>query len=223
MTKNISIGILIFDIAKFVKISPHLVRGFFGRMYPNEKLIHNHNESGVSYRLPRIQFKLIDGKINVISIGQEAHNILKQKLMLHEKICIHNKQYKINNVTLSIDEYDVQTTDHMIAYQSINPWIALKSSNYKKYTMMENEEDKKEFLESILIGNILSLMTGLEYEVHDRIHVNIKDLEEKYVNLKGKRFLAFDVVFETNIVIPDYLGIGKSSSRGYGTIKKIDM
>ena len=40
----------------------------------------------------------------------------------------------------------------------------------------------------------------------------------KIVTAKGVKMLAFDVEFKTNLSIPDYMGIGKHVSLGYGTV-----
>jgi len=46
-------------------------------------------------------------------------------------------------------------------------------------------------------------------------------LKEIKVNLKGKSMTAFTGIFKTNFYLPDYLGIGKSVSRGFESIRRI--
>jgi hypothetical protein len=40
-------------------------------------------------------------------------------------------------------------------------------------------------------------------------------------SLKGMPMLGFLGSFSVNFVIPDYWGIGKSVSRGFGTVKRV--
>jgi hypothetical protein len=75
-------------------------------------------------------------------------------------------------------------------------------------------------LEKILIGNILSFFKYSNYNVEKNIKVNIH-FHEKETFFKSIIILAFSGSFITNALIPDLVGLGKSVSRGFGTIKKI--
>jgi hypothetical protein len=44
------------------------------------------------------------------------------------------------------------------------------------------------------------------------------DLKEIKVNFKNERMTAFYGSFKINFSFPDYFGIGKSVSRGFGTL-----
>ena len=72
-------------------------------------------------------------------------------------------------------------------------------------------------LKRVMTGNILSMAKYLDYWLSkdQKIKIDIK-LKKKAVNLKGKSMTAFNGIFKTNFCLPDYLGIGKSVSRGLG-------
>jgi hypothetical protein len=57
--------------------------------------------------------------------------------------------------------------------------------------------------------------------VPEPITANIINLKEVQTSLKGTTMLGFLGTFSVNFEIPDYWGIGKSVSRGFGTIKKL--
>ena len=46
-------------------------------------------------------------------------------------------------------------------------------------------------------------------------------LQEKSTQFKGQTMLAFKGEFVINADIPDGLGLGKSVSRGFGTVNKL--
>ena len=79
---------------------------------------------------------------------------------------------------------------------------------------------KEELLESILIGNIISMSKSLGYTVPEPIKANIENIKEVPTSLKGTPMLGFLGTFSVNFEIPDYWGIGKSVSRGFGTVVK---
>lgn len=68
----------------------------------------------------------------------------------------------------------------------------------------------------------MSMSKVVGYVVEDRIQVNSSLEESGSVEIKdGASLTAFNGEFETNFFIPDFWGIGKFSSRGYGTVKRI--
>ncbi|MCY6354835.1 CRISPR-associated endonuclease Cas6 [Clostridium sp. ZS2-4] len=71
------------------------------------------------------------------------------------------------------------------------------------------------------LGNILSMAKGLDYTVDDKIYVwlNVKEID---IKLKGIGMKGFVGSFKTNFKIPNYLGIEKSVSRGFGAVKSME-
>ncbi len=100
----------------------------------------------------------------------------------------------------------------------LTPWLALNEKNYEKYQKYGTWAKKKELLEKILIGNIISMSKSLGYTVPETIKANIGNLKEVNTSLKGNPMLGFLGTFSVNFEIPDYWGIGKSVSRGFGTV-----
>jgi hypothetical protein len=98
--------------------------------------------------------------------------------------------------------------------------LALNEKNYQKYKHEQSPDLRKTLLESILIGNIISLSKSLGYTVSGPIQAEIKFVREVPAKLKGVGMTAFMGRFSVNFEIPDLLGIGKSVSRGFGTIKR---
>ncbi|MGR3319528.1 MAG: CRISPR-associated endonuclease Cas6 [Candidatus Anammoxibacter sp.] len=66
-------------------------------------------------------------------------------------------------------------------------------------------------------------ITGIAvgYTVQEPIKANIGKLREVRTSLKGTPMLGFIGTFSVNFEIPDYWGIGKSVSRGFGTVKRV--
>ena len=89
---------------------------------------------------------------------------------------------------------------------------------------MKDDKDKIYGLfEKILIGNILSMSKSLGYVVDDKIRLKARLNENGTARVKdGVELMAFLGDFETNFMIPEFWGIGKFSSRGYGTVRCIN-
>lgn len=81
--------------------------------------------------------------------------------------------------------------------------------------------ERLQLLERLLTGNILSFAKGIEWRIERPIKVQIQELKgEKMIRYKGVPLIAFDVIFNCNVFLPNYLGLGKSASHGFGIIRQ---
>ncbi|MFO8164809.1 MAG: CRISPR-associated endonuclease Cas6 [Desulfatiglandales bacterium] len=106
-------------------------------------------------------------------------------------------------------------------YSFITPWLALNKKSYEKYQRLGAWLKRKKMMGRILVGNVISMSKGLGYTVPAPIEVRNLNLKEIQSCLKGNPMLGFLGTFSINFEIPDYWGIGKSVSRGFGTVKRL--
>ena len=107
-------------------------------------------------------------------------------------------------------------------YELQSPWLGLNQKNFGVYEKASNETERKDLLRRTLTGNILSMSKslGCRLEPDQTIKTNLT-VKPRSVQLKGKSMLGFQGVIKTNFMIPDYLGLGKSVSRGFGVVRRI--
>lgn len=101
-------------------------------------------------------------------------------------------------------------------------WIALNESSYADYQKAEVLAERIRILESTLVSNILIFARGIGWEVDKKVEARVLDIgKANPVKVKQVRMLAFNLSFETNVFLPNYIGLGKKVSRGFGTIKQL--
>lgn len=198
----------------------HKMRGFIGTMFQEYDLIHNHGDNGLIYRYPLIQFKTIDKNPLILAIGDEAIKIFGEIFMKLEHLDIEGRRIPINEKELSVNEYSYGIADSAVEYEFLHPWIALNQENYEKYQSLETFKEKKDLLKRSLIGNLISMSKGLQYTVPAQIEAETM-LTTTSIKLKGTDMIGFIGGFRTNFEIPEFFGIGKSVSRGFGTVCRI--
>ncbi len=132
--------------------------------------------------------------------------------MWDKSINTFEKKISINN-----DDYGI--TNDYIKYEFLSPWIALNQKNIDEYRK-SNDMEREEILKKVLIGNVISMSKGLNYTVNDKVKCWL-NLEKREVNIKNIKHVAFIGEFKVNFNIPDYFGIGKNVSKGFGTIKRV--
>jgi hypothetical protein len=194
------------------------LRGAISHLNRNNVLFHQHvNDEYLVYSYPLIQYKIIEGNGFIVGLHKGAVAVAKMNL-LNKQLNLGNTEYMVEQETMSFLATHIGIQDSSRKYKFLSPWLALNEKNYQKYQRSGTLAKRKELLEKILVGNILSMSKSLGYTVPASIEANIIDLKEVPTKLKGTPMLGFLGAFSVNFEIPDYWGIGKSVSRGFGTV-----
>jgi len=197
------------------------IRGFLGYLFWNNPYAHQHESDGsFVYRYPCIQYKVIEGACYLIGF-KEGIEIVKKAFNELKSININGRWDEILIKGLENYKESFSLASNQVTYSFLTPWLALNEKNYEKYQKYGSREKRKELLEGILIGNLLSMSKSIGYTVTEPIRTEIKNFKEVGTRLKDVPMIGFLGTFSVNFEIPDYWGIGKSVSRGFGTIKKI--
>ncbi len=184
-------------------------------------LFHNHTDSGNIYRYPKIQYKNINRKATLFCIDEGVEGIHDFFSKTNWKLQIGNELREIKVEAISARQHRVGIWENFFSYQ-IHNWLPLNQNNYLKFKALEDSTEKISFLEKIMLANILSFLQGIELYVDDKIEVKIKSIQsERLMNYKEQQMQAFTLVFRTNISLPNFIGLGKGSSVGFGVIKEI--
>lgn len=213
--------ILTFRIDRDVNRVAPKFRGFIARKFPDFLLLHQHNGKNLIYLYPWVQYKVINGLLMIVGIS-EGLEPLKEIYLNLEYVELEKNRHRILEKTMkeTVIQFGANASFHR--YNFLTPWLSLNERNYEKYQTLRSQRAKTEVLEKILIGNIISMSKGLGYTVPAPIRANILKIKELQTFLKGTPMLGFLGTFSVNFEIPDYWGIGKSVSRGFGTVKRIE-
>lgn len=197
------------------------IRGYIGRKFIDDSFLHHHTENNkLIYSYPVVQYKVIDSNPLLIGIKDGVESLWKVFDDMSE-LNLDNTAHEIFDKKSLLKQVHIGILDNQIPYSFLTPWLALNEKNYDKYQRLGSWANKKELLEKILIGNIISMSKSLGYTVPEPIKANIQNIKEIQTKLKGTPMLGFLGAFSVNFEIPDYWGIGKSVSRGFGTVKRV--
>ncbi len=211
---RIKICYAVLDFDSDYKVTPIKLRGFLAHLFANISEFHHHSEN--SYHYPLIQYKRIENKLAIIGIKEFAEFIFQNMSEL-DHITTETQKIPLNNIEIKSSLYIIELVH--TKYKFLSPWIALNKRNYAKFKELKNS-DKKSFLEKILVGNILSMLKGFEIFINYKIIVSITKFRSIPVIAHKNKFAGMYAEFETNILLPDHLGLGKSVTKGFGVIRK---
>lgn len=184
-----------------------------------ELLYHNHTGEGTyRYSYPLIQYKRIHKKAAIFCIGDGVEAIGQFLAAQHFAITLGERPVQLTIESVSPKRNLVQTWDSTFRYH-LRSWLPLNSANYEEYKTIDEMTSRITFLENILVGNLLSFAKGMGIDIKEQIHCKLLTIDEpRLVKVKGVKMMAFDAEFKTNLSLPDYMGLGKHVSIGYGTV-----
>lgn len=217
---NLDICMVVFNDINLPARYSEKIRGYLGNKYKDIEVLHNHLDDKFIYRYPIVQYKVLNEVPIIIGIN-EAANLVASIGVTDDKLIIDEIEYDTFKKQIIKTSISYGYTEDYIEYEFLTPWIALNQKNSLEY-LKSNSVEREEILKRILIGNIISMSKGLGYTVNEKVDCYI-NLKEKEVRLKGIKHIAFTGKFKINFNIPDYLGIGKGVSKGFGTVKNINI
>ncbi|MDZ7267101.1 MAG: CRISPR-associated endonuclease Cas6 [candidate division KSB1 bacterium] len=225
---KVLLGVLRLAGQEFAQRDAHKIRGYIGRQWEEFDLLHNHKDGRVLYKYPLVQYKVLRGVPYVIGLAEGVPMVQKIFLELRE-LKINDQSYDNFQMELSYDEAEFGDAGEPVTYQFVTPWLALNQQNYQKFRSFGIDLDKHatvqheiqlDMLQSILVNNVIAVAKALRYTIGQRHHPIIS-VETCEVKFKDQPMLAFKGSFQMNFHLPDFIGLGKSPARGFGTVKKL--
>ncbi len=221
-TKPLQITRIRFPDIQLKTRDAHKLRGYFGNLFrEHSPLLHNHYDSGqLRYRYPLIQYKVIDKVPMLIGI-EEGAELLPQLFLKIKDLDIDGKIYSVNAKNIQTGQEAVGFSKELIAYKFQTLWMALNQKNHQKYVQLKTKEEKDKLLNRLIIGNILGFYSNIKLQLapEERLFAKV-NVQEKSTKFKGNEMLAFSGSIVVNALLPNAIGLGKSVSRGFGTVEK---
>lgn len=184
-------------------------------------LLHNHVGEGLRYAYPLVQYKVIGGKPSIVGIGSGGSALANLPKECELMIGKQPRLFQVENI--NIQPYEPEIADAPKMY-SITRYIPLNAKNMEQFDSLPALTDRVCLVENIINANILAFFKGIDYHCDDEIQTAISSVHRIYpLYYKGVRFHGFDMTFITNVLLPDGIGLGKSPSIGFGSLRRIPI
>ncbi|MCS6968714.1 MAG: CRISPR-associated endonuclease Cas6 [Cytophagales bacterium] len=189
-------------------------------------LFHNHTEEGFRYAYPLIQYKQIRNKLSIVCVGEGTEEI--SYLFRSGKpyrLRIGEKHLEMSIEILNARKHPLQVWNSMISYR-ICRWFPFNSETYQAYRQKTTDQARRELLEATLRGQIMAFAKGVGWRLPSKeerpIICRILHLSEPVRHtVRQARLIAFNATFETNVSLPNFIGLGRHVSIGYGVISQL--
>jgi hypothetical protein len=193
------------------------LRGAIGRAFPEHLLLHQHiGDEGYLYAYPRVQYKVLAGTAAILGIedGAQVLNQISDDIV---EFTLGKNLYKVKRKALCKRKTALAPADQLLAYRFASPWLGLNQSNHQIYQELQTWRERKRLVNRVLVGNILSMCKGLGIVVEKELCAHTH-LYPDSIAYKSTRLLGFTGEFAINFTIPDFFGLGKSVSQGFGVV-----
>ncbi len=186
---------------------------------------HNHDTGGFHQRYPLIQYKVNarDGGFQPMLLCveegvEEAHHFFSQP---EWGLQVGQTHHEMRIAKLDVQQYTLNVWEDQQFHYRLHNWQALNTENYLEFRKLTSLSKRLAFLEERLAAQILTFARGVDWEVPRHFDVEITSLNsEKWVPYKGVKVLAFTVEFSGNLSLPDWIGLGKGGSVGWGVVRR---
>jgi hypothetical protein len=196
------------------------LRGYFGRVFADEVLLHHHNADGsLRYDYPRVQFKVLDRTAHLIGFA-EGGDLVTRLWSEVDQASLGGEDLPVLEAGLTRQRAVLGEAAEPVTYRFRTPWLGLNQENFRAYDADQDPPRRRALLERVLVGNCLALAKAFGHRVKVRLTADASGLRPWTARLKGVAMLGFVGTFRINFFIPDHAGIGKSVSRGFGTVER---
>ena len=202
---------------KPVKKTAYQVKGVFMKQYPNSPAIPMlDGRYRNKFLYPRVQVKILNEQIYIVGIKDGADPVLTMTKEL-ELLNFGNITFNIIDVDIeeSVDQFE--HIDQLLRYQFVSPWVALSKNTQNRYKFLKNN-DRTAFLNRLLGQNIVFLAREMEVDLKEKVYTKLR-LDSLFPKPAFENnWASFSGEFQTNFVLPNYIGLGNGITRGYGAI-----
>ena len=182
------------------------------------ELFHNHTDNH-KIKYPYIQYKVIQKKASIVGLGPgclHLHKTAQPGMNLR----LGNKDKVFNIESFEFAHENIGVNGSTYNY-SLRTWMPLNQENYSRYKSLSTDLGKLKMLEEILKNQIVGTYYALGGNSEEQVLVKIDRIKrEKVLRFKKVLMHTFDLNFQSNVLLPDFIGLGKASSMGFGSIMK---
>ncbi len=174
-------------------------------------LLHNHRpEGGEIYRFPLVQYHARGFR----GLQAGASLLLKLLPLLEAEA----------DLEISTLKHEIKMLPKAKIY-NLNRWQPFNANNYTIWNEKRALADRVQLLESILVANILGFCREVGFEIPNKsLQVRLVDALEdlgfqRFSTLNAELYRkTFNIRFECNIDLPENIGLGRGSSKGFGRL-----
>lgn len=182
----------------------------------NQKMMEKPGYTSSGGKYPLIQYKVIRGAPIIVAINEGCDTLWE----VYDKLEEINEisPWKITERRIIEKKVKLGPQEEKIRYRFLTPWLTVRENEIGK-DIRTNTKQRNSALATILESNFLAISRNFKMSVDMNLDVSLNTKDE-FIIQKDTDIAGFFGSFHINFELPQFLGLGKSVSRGFGTIKQ---
>lgn len=180
-------------------------------------------ENKLYHRYPLVQYRAVKGKAAIFAMGEGIDAISKWLFSNKSDFRFNGKEYhlKIDNIQEGACSMELHT-EQCFTYRLLD-WIALNEKYYAQWRAADNLIQRVELLNHLLNTHIMTFTRGVSFDNESRIEAQLLNLTSmKKVSMHNMNRIAFNVLFRSNLLLPDFIALGRATAFGFGRTQGIE-
>lgn len=194
--------------------APERVPAGHGQAEQPQSLLLSHQQ--YHYRYPLIQYRVIEGKAALLGFNEGADALRSWLLQGKRSISIAGSASTLEIRGMEEHSHRLRMLPHWKYYRLMD-YQPFHAENYKKWQAAEDLGARIQLLQQCLTGQLLSVATGLDWRIPERLEVrpmHIRSTREVRTHKSSR--LAFNLIYKCNLDLPAGIAVGRAVSHGFG-------
>ena len=173
-----------------------------------------------------VQYKSIRRKAAVLMLDRGVAAASRLMSRTEWEIRLHRGKEALIPFTMQGQkayEVEIGVTEALHTYR-LRHWLPLNQKQFLHYRQTPRLKGRIVLLEERLLSHLHAFATGMECPLEMPLEVHILDssfFRQQENKVKKQRFLSFNLDFEANFSLPDYVGLGAKTAFGYGVVERL--
>ena len=163
----------------------------------------------------QMQYRTYANNLEIIAIGEaeKVVNAWLESVLDKNNFTINGKPAGLENPRKQTYFWYPKLGKHQL--YKIQTWVPFGKDNVGDESLFDK----------IIWGNVQRMLTDLKIEFQEKIHLHIHEYQRNKKTTKGYdvNWITYNVIFSTNINLPQHIGLGRIISLGAGKIRKISV
>lgn len=228
-----------FSITFDLSITPQQIYDFRGALidfvglendlFHNRELLPDGGLGNPLQRYPKIQYRFQEGKAAIWGINEGAaalKKMLNKNLNEFEMYGVQTplrvfQKLEDKNFQPQVGENHIYRLRHFVPFNDVKD---------KEWQTKDTYHEKISMLEQIILNELVLFSYATQWQLPEkpRLTVTLKDIlhqstahfktrneQNRFVNKYAK---SFDIIFQTNALLPEGIGLGRHKAYGYGFV-----
>jgi hypothetical protein len=222
------VGIPVLLVRFEAPIRAHQLKAFRGALIqhvglsPENHRFHNHqDDTSFIYQYPTIQYKRVGQQPAVLFLGEAVDEVAKLFKQGSRKLFLNGMPYYLQTARTESWLWEPRLEEQPHTYV-LRGWLPFNDANLQRFDALTDRAEQEQMLARILRGNLLSMAKGLGLWINSTLTAELLATRQRCpVDVKGTPRRCYDIRFRTNLRLQRWIGLGRHTSLGHGTLTRI--